>query len=139
MVLNTPEYNHMLAGLLEDEAYRKLRRILLIPWNPRHFSFLRWSANNSGKIRGPLTLYGLSKTHKQGVPLRSTVNTTEAPRYCLSKRLAGLLSSHAVNSKNHVKNQADFARTLGSLRAEAQGKRSTSLWCHSSPGCRSGG
>jgi hypothetical protein len=130
VVLSTPDYNHKLAALLEVEAYRKLRRILLSPWNPRHFSWrnshlLRWFAKNSDNIWGRPTIYGLPKIHKQGVPLRSTVNTPGAPRYRLSKRLAGLLSSH-----RELQDSREKPDTLRPHFGLSPG------WCHSSPGCR---
>ena len=64
----------------------------------------------------PPTLYGLSKVHKEGIPLRPIVSNIGAPTYQLSKHLSGLLNQYTGKTAHHVKNSFHFIRILESLK-----------------------
>lgn len=91
---------------------------LSFSWRDLHF---RRCANSfDWSVLRPSALYRLPKIFKQGVPLRTNVNTTGAPVYCLAKHLMGLLSPHSGNSLHHMNNSADVVPTLGSSWEEPQ-------------------
>ena len=73
----------------------------------------------SGWIQTPKTVWTL-KIHKEGIPLRPTVNNIGAPTYELSKYLAGLLSQLTGNSAHHVKNSFQFIQISKSLRVQPE-------------------
>ena len=54
-------------------------------------------------------LYGLSKIHKPGIPLRPIASFIHSPTYQLSKHLVYLLSLLVGNTTSHVRNCKDFA------------------------------
>ncbi|KAG8236964.1 hypothetical protein J437_LFUL016535 [Ladona fulva] len=66
----------------------------------------------------PPRLYGLSKTHKKGTLLRPIVSAINSPTYLLARYLSKLLTPHVGNSIHHVKNSAEFVRTLSQLRLD---------------------
>jgi hypothetical protein len=68
----------------------------------------------------PPRLYGLLKIHKEGVPLRATVNNIGTPTYQLSHYLARILSQLTGNSAHHVKNSFQFIQILESLRVQQE-------------------
>ena len=61
--------------------------------------------------RVPL-LYGLSKVHKQAVPLRHIVSFVTSPTYQLSKFLVGLLAPLVGQTSSYVKNSKSFAEFI---------------------------
>jgi hypothetical protein len=98
VVLDTSDYNLKIAALLEDKAYRKLKKDLTESVERKTVLLLKkssFSEEVSQQLRTqgsrPPRLYGLPKVHKQGVPLRPSVSTIGAPTYHLTKHLSGLL------------------------------------------------
>lgn len=60
----------------------------------------------------PPRIYGLAKTHKQGIPLRPIVNFIQAPTYNLSKYLANILTKITGKSEQHVKDSWSFVEHI---------------------------
>jgi hypothetical protein len=123
VVLDTADYNQKITALLEDKAYRKLKKDPTEAVERKTILLLKkssFSEEVSEQLRPqgsrPPRLYGLPKVHKQGVPLRLIVSTIGAPTYRMAKHLAGLLGSHVGSSPHHVRNSAEFVHTLGSFR-----------------------
>jgi hypothetical protein len=114
VVLDTADYNQKIPALLEDKAYKKLKKTILL-LNTSSISEEVYQQLRPQGSRPP-RLYGLPKIHKQGAPLRPMVSTIGDSTYCLAKHLVDLLlGSHIGNSPHHVKNLTDFVCTLGSL------------------------
>ena len=63
-------------------------------------------------------LYGLSKIHKQEIPLRPIVSFVESPTYNLSKEIARILSHLVGRSERHVKNSYDFVEFLNTIKVD---------------------
>jgi hypothetical protein len=119
VVQNTSDYNRKIAALLEDKAYKKLKKdptdsverktVLLLKKSPI-------AAEVGQQLRPqdcrPPRLYGLPKFHKPDVPLSPIVSTIGSPAYRLAKYLSGLLSNHTGNSPHHVRNSVEFVHTL---------------------------
>jgi hypothetical protein len=127
VVLDTADYNQKIAALLEDKAYRKLKKDPSESVERKTVLFLKkssFSEEVSQQLRQqgsrPPRLYGFPKVYKQGVPLRPTVSTIGAPTYSLAKHLAGLLGSHIGSSPHHVRKSTEFVHTLGSLHVGLQ-------------------
>jgi hypothetical protein len=85
MVHSTVNYTWKIAALLEDQAYRMLKKdppesvecktILLL----KKSSFSEVCQQIRPWSLRPPRLYGLLKIHKQGVPLKPIVSTIGAP------------------------------------------------------------
>ena len=57
-------------------------------------------------------LYGMPKTLKEGILMRSTVSFVQSPTYILSKHLCHLLSSLVGNFSSAVRNSEQFAEFI---------------------------
>jgi hypothetical protein len=127
VVLDTADYNLKIAALLEDQAYRKLKKDPTEAVECKTVLLLKKSSVSEEVCQQlqpqgsrPPRLYGLPKIHKHGVPLSPIASTISAPTYLLAKHLADLLGSNSGNSPHDMKNSTDFVRTLGSLHASPQ-------------------
>ncbi|XP_037051685.1 uncharacterized protein LOC119085393 [Bradysia coprophila] len=67
---------------------------------------------------------GLPKAHKDGIPLRPVVDTTNSPAYELSKFMNDILKHLVDNSKYNVKNAFEFKEFINDVRIP----RSQKLW-----------
>jgi hypothetical protein len=125
MVLDTSDCNQKFIVLLEDKAYKKLKKdptdsverktVLLLIKSLIAEEVCQQQRPLSSRL---LRLYGLPKIHKPNVPLRPSVSTIDSLTYRLVKHLAGLLSSHIGNSPHHVRISMEFVHTLGSLQVD---------------------
>ena len=70
----------------------------------------------------PITprIYGLPKIHKQGVPLRSIVNTIDSPTYDLAKYLTGILKPLVGNMSSFIKDSSSFVKMISNLTLEPE-------------------
>ncbi|XP_071439457.1 uncharacterized protein [Hetaerina americana] len=68
----------------------------------------------------PPRLYGLPKIHKEGAPLRPIVSSIGAPTYNLAKHLTGILAPFVGSCEHHIKNSAEFVKTLRDIRLDNQ-------------------
>ncbi|XP_046388240.1 uncharacterized protein LOC124157496 [Ischnura elegans] len=68
----------------------------------------------------PPRLYGLPKVHKEGVPLRPIVSAIGSQTYNLARHLTSLLFPFVGQCNHHVKNSAEFVRTLKTIQIEGQ-------------------
>ena len=64
------------------------------------------------------SLYGLSKIHKEGIPLRPIVSFIGSPTYDLSKHLSKLLSPLVGTSSSAVRNSRDFVDFISTQTIE---------------------
>ena len=60
--------------------------------------------------------YGLTKVHKQGVPLRPTVSSVGSVTYETAKELSRILKPLVGKSPHHVKNTKDFIQSLEGIQ-----------------------
>jgi hypothetical protein len=105
MVLNTSDYKRKIAALLEDKAYKKLKKdptdaverktVLLLKKSPISDEVCQQLQLQGSR---PHSLYGLPNIHEPDVPLRPIVSTIGSPTYRLAKYFSGLLSNHTGNT-----------------------------------------
>jgi hypothetical protein len=127
VILNTADYKQKITSILEGPAYRRLTREPTVSTEQKTTLLLKKSTltenickqlHSSGSR--PPRLYGHPKIHKDGAPLRHTVNNIGAPIYQFSKYLAGLLRQFTGNSVHHVKKSVRFVQILESLRVHPE-------------------
>jgi hypothetical protein len=92
-VLSTADYNHKIAALLKDQAYRKLKKEHIESMEHKTILLLKRSSP-SEQICQEFQLQGL----------RPSVSTIRAPAYHLTKHLALLLCPHIGSSPHCFKN-----------------------------------
>lgn len=63
----------------------------------------------------PCKIYGLVKTHKEGMPLRPIVSAIQSPFYNLSKFFGNVLSKIVGKTANTVKNSFEFVEFLKTI------------------------
>ena len=120
VLLDTSEYENKMSVLLSDMStykvltrdptpalQRKMNGVLLKlkkenRITPKVYNRLRCSSGTTPYI------YGLSKVHKENVPLRPIVSFCTSPTYSLSRYLATLLSPLVGGSSSDVRNSRDF-------------------------------
>ena len=66
----------------------------------------------------PPRLFGLSKVHKDGVPLRLIISTIGRLTYKLAKYLCGLLQPMIGICDHHDRNSIEFIKTLNNIKIE---------------------
>jgi hypothetical protein len=125
MVLGTSDYNKMIATLLQDKAYTKLKKNPTESIERKTILLLKKSSfpeEVCQQVRPPGSrpprLYELPKIHKPGVPLRPIVSTIGSPTYHVAQHLAHLLISHTGHSPHHIKNSTEFVQVLSSLQVD---------------------
>jgi hypothetical protein len=128
VVLGTSDYNQKIAAFLDDETYKKLKKDHTDSVECKTVLLLKKSAvvedicqQLQPQGSRPPRLCLLPKIHKPDVPLRPIVSTIGSPTYCLTKHLAGLLSSHTGNCPHHLRNLVKFVPALGSLQFDPCG------------------
>jgi len=57
-------------------------------------------------------LHGLSKIHKENIPLPAIVSFKDSPTFGLVKELSSLLKTLIGKTKHHVRNSSDFASSI---------------------------
>ncbi|KAG8236617.1 hypothetical protein J437_LFUL012809 [Ladona fulva] len=111
--------------MLEDETYRTKSSDPTKPIMRKTVTLLRKTGLPEETIKSlrpqapvPPRLYGLPKIHKEGVPLRPIVSAINSPNYLLARYLAKLLTPHVGKSIRHVKNSAEFVKTISQLKLD---------------------
>jgi hypothetical protein len=118
MILDTSDYNQKIAALLEDNAYKELKKDPTDSVECKTVLLLKKSriAEVSQELQPqgsrPPSPCGLPKIHKPNVPVRLIVRTVGSLTCCL----AGLLSTHTGNSPCHMRTSVTFFHTLRSLQ-----------------------
>lgn len=126
VILDKEDYRKkMLDNLLNSRSYRKLSKgpmkkisksvALAIKNNISVNSFSHKLTESS-----PLTprIYGITKIHKGGAPLRPIVNTIGGLTYLLAKYLAMKLKPLVGNTDSFVKDSASFVNELKDFRPD---------------------
>ena len=124
VIMDRDDYNSKLSEMLSDTTtYKKLNRDPLAALERKMNSTLL-GLNRSGQIPDRLyhrlrsssgltpRIYGLSKIHKQNVPLRPVVSFYTSPTYQLSKHLSSLLSPFVGKTSLYVRNSREFAQFI---------------------------
>ena len=129
VILDQADYAAKMEHLLEDRAYKKVKR------NPTSrveamVSTALKECERKGHITSkkrltlahqfssPPQIYGLPKIHKEGIPLRPIVAAIGSPTHQLARELARILSPLAGRSPSHVKNSADFVNQIRQVSFE---------------------
>ncbi|XP_046409097.1 uncharacterized protein LOC124173978 [Ischnura elegans] len=123
VLMPTEEYHKKVNEILQDGSYRVLDR------DPTDAIVRKTSAlikdtkmepesKSNLTVRGavPPRFYGLPKVHKNGIPLRPIVSAINAPTYNLARYLSSVLSPIVGHCVHHIKNSAEFVKTLGGIR-----------------------
>ncbi|XP_046400913.1 uncharacterized protein LOC124167151 [Ischnura elegans] len=123
VLMPTEEYHKKVNEILQDGSYRVLGR------DPTDAIVRKTSAlikdtkmepesKSNLTVRGavPPRFYGLPKVHKNGIPLRPIVSAINAPTYNLARYLSSVLSPIVGHCVHHIKNSAEFVKTLGGIR-----------------------
>ena len=123
VVLDRTDYVNKMESLLEDNAYKKVKRNPTSKVETKISTALK-ECENKGYITSkkrlslahqfsaPPQIYGLPKIHKEGIPLRPIVAAIGSPTHRLAKELARILSPLAGKSPSHVRNSADFTNQI---------------------------
>lgn len=122
VVMATRTYVNKMEELLANPAYRKVRRHSTGGVECRVGKLLKasgWSkeVHKSIGLYGsrPPRMYGLSKIHKVGVPLRPIVSRKGTSTYNLTKYSVGLLDPWAGQCDHYIKNSTAFVKIVDSL------------------------
>jgi hypothetical protein len=134
VILNTTDYKQKIASLLDDSAYKKLRKDPTDSIERTTIQLLKKSSLpddlrkqiQPAGSRAP-RLYGLLKIHKEGVPLRPIVSNIGAPTYQLAKHLTGFLNRLTGNTPHHVKNHTNIYIDIPHLRWQLKADVPTEL------------
>ena len=137
--MNRSDYTAKMEGLLEDPAYKKLKRDLTTKVETRISSALKElerKGHLSNKQRLSLSpsfssaprIYGLPKIHKEGVPLRPIVSAIGSPTHQLARELVRILNPLQGTTDSHVKNSTDFVERIGQLSPKSLTSWPASMW-----------
>ncbi|XP_071447161.1 uncharacterized protein [Hetaerina americana] len=127
VLLNTMDYHRKVQQLLQDPAYRTITRDPTDALVRKTTTLIKKSLPGSEANRNLVPLapvpprhYGLPKIHKEGAPLRPIVSAIGAPTYNLAKHLTGILAPFVGSCEHHIKNSAEFVKTLRDIRLDNQ-------------------
>ena len=112
-----------MENLLEDDAYKKLKRdptsriekrisTTLKEYEQKGHITAKQRLYLAHQFSSPPQIYGLPKIHKEGIPLRPIVAAIGSPSHLLAKELTRILSPLAGQGPSHVRNSADFVQRI---------------------------
>ena len=129
LMMTRDDYDTKMRGILSTATYKQLKKDPTATQEGRLSRKLK-ELEKKGEISGglyhrlrpsvsqPPRIYGLPKTHKDGIPIRPIVCCIGAPSYQLSKHIASLISPLAGKTASHVKNSRHFVQVMADLRIE---------------------
>ncbi|KAI3379148.1 hypothetical protein SNEBB_000455, partial [Seison nebaliae] len=123
VILDRVDYNRKLNVLLQDDStYAKLNRnpltLISSTFNRKIKDILRGYNELKAEhftVRNPRLphMYGLPKTHKEGMPLRPIISKRRSPTFYMEKWLAKYLKPLlGTLSQAHLKNSLDFINKI---------------------------
>lgn len=124
VLMEKNEYEEKMKNILSDtNTYKKLKKdptavlqrrnnTLIQKWSNEYLIGLTTVAKLKSHNAHPPQIYGLPKTHKDGVPLRPIVSFIQSPLYNLSKYLANVLKNIVGNTENSIKNSWEFSEFI---------------------------
>ncbi|KAK7893340.1 hypothetical protein WMY93_022492 [Mugilogobius chulae] len=130
VILNTTDYEAKINNLLEDTStYQKLKRDPTSGYKKKVIDCLQ-KLEKEELIDRPMyyrlypgdaipCIYGLPKVHKQEVPLRPIVCSTDSITYNVAKYLKTILAPLVGNTEHHVENTQDFVEKVKHLLVDA--------------------
>ncbi|XP_071446166.1 uncharacterized protein [Hetaerina americana] len=107
VLMKTEDYHQKIREMLSDEAYRRLLRDPTDTITRKTPALMMISGLPIETIR-----------HKEGTPLHPIVSAIRSPTYNLAKHLTGILAPFVGPCENHVKNSAEFLKTLEGIQLE---------------------
>ncbi|XP_071440436.1 uncharacterized protein [Hetaerina americana] len=128
VLLNTMDYHRKVQDLLQDPEHRTITRDPTEALVRETTSLIKKSLASSEANRNlvpqapvPPRLYWLPKIHTEGAPLRPIVSAIREPTYNLARHLTGILVPFVGSCEYHIKNSAEFVKTLRNIRLDNQG------------------
>lgn len=124
VIMEKADYKEKMLDLLSDTSiYKKIGRCLTYSmqnkcnsivknWLSKNFISKNTAKNLSISNAVPCKIYGLVKTHKEGMPLRPIVSSISSPFYNLSKFFGNILKKVVGKTENSVKNSFQFVEFL---------------------------
>ena len=123
VVMNKTDYRERMMKLLDDPAYKKLKRDPTTKVEKQISQAIKRVERKGGipdqlkrklipQFSRPPQIYGLPKVHKDGTTLRPIVASVGSPTYKLAKELARVLSPLTGKTESFIKNSAEFANRI---------------------------
>ncbi len=129
VIMNRSDYIEKMDPILNDTAhFKKIDSDPTPKWEKALNKFLLNKLRKPGLIKNKLyrflrssdsrtpKLYGLPKVHKEGVPLRPIVSAVRTFSYNVGKLLVWILGPYMTDCDSYVKNSAEFASFLASVK-----------------------
>ena len=129
VVIDTVEYKKKAEELLQQPTYQPIPTDSISKYKNKLISMLK-SIKAEGGISeaiykrlyptgaGSPKFYGLSKIHKEGMPLRPIVSNTGAVTYSTSKELSRILKPLVGKSPYHIQNSQDFIQQIQGIQLQ---------------------
>ena len=121
--MNRSDHTAKMEDLLEDPAYKKMKRNPTTRVETRISSALKELEQKgylSNKQRLSLSpsfstapqIYGLPKIHKEGIPLQPIVSAIGSPTYQLARELVRILNPLQGTTDSYVKDSTHFVQRI---------------------------
>ena len=131
VVIDTADYKKKAEELLQQPTYQPIPTDPTSKYKNRLINMLK-SIKAEGGISeavykrlyqteaGSLKFYGLSKIHKEGVPLRPIISSIRAVTYSTSKELSRIFKSLVGKSPYHIQNSQEFFQQIQGIQLATQ-------------------
>jgi hypothetical protein len=126
VLMNSKEYDDKLQKLVNTDDHRQLPRDPTIQIEAKvHKELKRWKEDVGTSLKKlaprksiPPHLYGLTKVHKDGYPLRIIVSGFGSPCRNLARFLFNIISPLARKSERHINKSMDFIEQISQIKME---------------------